>query len=126
MIELTQEQRHAIAGAESPVVLDPETKESYVLVRKEVFDRIKALLYDDSDWTSDEQLRLLAESGKRAGWDAPEMDVYDNLDINAWATSMDQLCSESGAEDEATMSRAIEEHRRQAKEQVRRDMGLPA
>jgi hypothetical protein len=45
MIELTQEQRHAIAGAESPVILDPETKQSYVLVRKEVFDRIKVGLY---------------------------------------------------------------------------------
>jgi hypothetical protein len=82
MLELTQEQRQAIAGAESPVILDPETQQSYVLVRKEVFDRIKALLYDDSEWTSDEQLRLLAESGKRAGWDALEMDVYDNYDEN--------------------------------------------
>jgi hypothetical protein len=82
MIELTQEQRHALAGAESPVILDPETKQSYVLVRKEVFDRIKDLLYDDSAWTFDEQLRLLAESGARAGWDAPEMDVYENYDEN--------------------------------------------
>jgi hypothetical protein len=82
MIELTKEQRHAIAGAESPVVLDPETRQSYVLVRKELFDRIKALLYDDSEWTSDEQVTLLAESGRQAGWDAPEMDVYDNYDEN--------------------------------------------
>jgi hypothetical protein len=82
MIELTQEQRQAIAGTESPVVLDPESKQSYVLVRKEVFDRIKGLIRDDSDWTADEQMRLLAESGKRAGWDAPEMDVYDNYDEN--------------------------------------------
>ena len=60
MIELTQEQRHAIAGVESLVILDPETKQSYILVRKEVFDRIKGLLYDDSEWTSEEQQRLLA------------------------------------------------------------------
>jgi hypothetical protein len=82
MIELTQEQRHAIAAAESPGTLDPETKQSYVLVRKEVFERIKGLLYDDSEWTFAEQLRLLAESGTRGGWDAPEMDVYDNYDEN--------------------------------------------
>ena len=82
MIQLTQDQRHAIAGAESSVMLDPETNQSYVLVRKEVFDRIKGLLYDDSEWTTAEQLRLLADSGTRAGWDAPEMDVYDNYDEN--------------------------------------------
>jgi hypothetical protein len=82
MIQLTPEQRQAVAGAESLVLLDPETKQSYVLVRKEVFDRIKGLLYDDSEWTSDEQLRLLAESGARAGWDAPEMDVYNNYEEN--------------------------------------------
>ena len=27
-------------------------------------------------------LQLLAESGKRAGWDAPEMDAYDHYDEN--------------------------------------------
>ena len=82
MVELTQEQRHALAGTDSPVFVDPDTQQSYVLVRKEVFDRMKGLLYDDSEWTSDEQLRLLAESGRRAGWDAPDMDVYDHYDEN--------------------------------------------
>jgi hypothetical protein len=47
MIELTQEQRYAIAGAESPVVLDPETNEHYVLVRKAVYDRLRSLLDED-------------------------------------------------------------------------------
>ncbi len=82
MIELTQEQRHVLAQEENPVVVDPDTRQSYVLVRKEIFDRIKHLLYDDSDWTAEEQLRLLADSGARAGWNSPEMDVYDNYDEN--------------------------------------------
>jgi DNA-binding transcriptional MocR family regulator len=47
-------------------------------------------------------------------------------DIDAWAQSMNQLCADSPAEDEETMRRAIEEHRRQAKEQMRREMGLSA
>jgi hypothetical protein len=38
---------------------------------------------------------------------------------------MDQLCADSPAEEEARMQAAIDEHRRQAKDQVRRDMGLP-
>lgn len=47
MIELTPEQRHAVAGTESPIVLDPETNESYVLVRKAIYDRFRGLLDDD-------------------------------------------------------------------------------
>jgi hypothetical protein len=78
MIELTEEQ--AFGDDENPIVIDPRTKKIYVLVRKDVFDRIKGLLYDDNDWTADEQLRLLAESGKRAGWDDPGMEEYDNYD----------------------------------------------
>ncbi len=37
---------------------------------------------------------------------------------------MNQLCADSPAEDEAVMRNAIAEHRRQAKEQMRREMGL--
>jgi hypothetical protein len=47
-------------------------------------------------------------------------------DIVAWAESMNQLCADSSIDDEETMRGAIEEHRRQAKAQVRREMGLPA
>ena len=47
-----------------------------------MFERLKQLLYDDRDLTPQEQLGLLAESGNRAGWDDPEMDVYDNYDEN--------------------------------------------
>jgi hypothetical protein len=48
------------------------------------------------------------------------------LDIDAWAKSMNQLCADSTAEDEEAMRRAIEEHRRQAKAQTAREMGLSA
>jgi hypothetical protein len=48
------------------------------------------------------------------------------VDIDAWAKSMTQLCEDSSRDDEEVMRRAIEEHRQQAKAQVRREMGLPA
>jgi hypothetical protein len=47
-------------------------------------------------------------------------------DIDAWAKSMKQLCADSTPADEEAMRRAIEEHRQQAKAQVRREMRLPA
>jgi hypothetical protein len=39
---------------------------------------------------------------------------------------MNQLCADSPAEDEAAMRDAIDEHRKQAKAQTRREMGLSA
>jgi hypothetical protein len=45
--------------------------------------------------------------------------------IDEWAEELDALASESDPEDEARMREAIEEHRRQGKAWVRREMGLP-
>lgn len=56
MIELTPQQRHELTERE-PMAIDPETKKTYVLVRKEVYDRLTE--YDDSPWT-DEEMDLLA------------------------------------------------------------------
>ena len=49
-----------------------------------------------------------------------------NLDIDAWVTLMDQLCADSLPEDEESMRLAIAKHRKEAKEQVRKQMGLSA
>ena len=82
MIELTQEQFEKLKQNGETRLSDSETGQEYVVVRAEVYERLQQLVYDDSDWTPEEQLHLLAESGKRAGWDDPEMDVYDNYDEN--------------------------------------------
>jgi len=49
MIELTQAQRHELSTPE-PVAIDPQTRQTYVLVRREIYDRLKSLLaLDDYD-----------------------------------------------------------------------------
>ena len=53
-------------------------------------------------------------------------DEAAQLDIDAWAKSMNLLCADSLVEDEESMRRAIAEHRQEAKAQVRREMGLSA
>ncbi len=58
MIELSEEQRKALAGGE-PVRL-VENGQEYVLLRAEAYDRIAHEAYDDSPWT-DEEMDLLAE-----------------------------------------------------------------
>ncbi|MCI0379534.1 MAG: hypothetical protein L0215_18145 [Gemmataceae bacterium] len=79
MIELTEQQVQAIAaaGARPVVVLDPTTSTPYVLLRQDVYHRLRELDYDDSPWT-DEEMELLAwEAGKTAGWeDMGDYDLY--------------------------------------------------
>jgi hypothetical protein len=43
MIELTEEQRQELSNPE-PVVIDPVTRETYVLIRREVYERFRAAL----------------------------------------------------------------------------------
>jgi hypothetical protein len=84
VLELTAQQWDELKHSKGPEVrlADPESGQQYVLMPAEVYDRWQRLLYDAGDWTPEEQLRLLAESGKRAGWDDPAMDIYDNYDEN--------------------------------------------
>jgi hypothetical protein len=60
-------------------LVDPRTQTAYVLLRADLYDRVQALI-EGADLTPEEKLFLLAESGRRAGWDTPEMDDYDNYD----------------------------------------------
>jgi hypothetical protein len=46
MIELNEDQRHELSQPE-PSVVDPVTQETYVLVRQEVYDRLKVLMEGD-------------------------------------------------------------------------------
>jgi hypothetical protein len=77
MIELTEQQRQELKNPE-PRARDPETGEAYVLVRAEVYERLKGLLGEE-DWSED-AYRVAIEVFARDGWDDPRMDVYDELD----------------------------------------------
>jgi hypothetical protein len=80
MIELTEEQRQQLESGKAVNVTDPQTAQSYVVLRKDVFDRVQHLLYDDSAWTDDELRFHLARSAKDNGWDEPGMEAYDHYD----------------------------------------------
>ena len=80
MIELTQEQQKSVAreGETPPRVIDPITHTRYVLVREDVYDRVRRL-FDEDDFVRDLTPDVLAVFG-RDGWDDPAMDVYNELD----------------------------------------------
>jgi hypothetical protein len=62
MITLTEEQRAELDQPDPVHVLDPKTNETYVLVRADAYARMRAFI---DGYT------------RRAGWDDPELDVYE-------------------------------------------------
>lgn len=81
MITLPKELHDAVRSQEALVRLtDPETETEYVVVRADVFDRLKAFVFTDEPLSTVERHGLLVQAGIRAGWDDPEMDVYNDLD----------------------------------------------
>jgi PHD/YefM family antitoxin component YafN of YafNO toxin-antitoxin module len=76
MIELTEEQVQALKDAETtpPRVVNPRTRETFVLLRVEEYERLKDEEYDDSPWTREELQALAWQRVKDEDWDE-----YDNL-----------------------------------------------
>jgi PHD/YefM family antitoxin component YafN of YafNO toxin-antitoxin module len=79
MIELTEQQVHELENPEAtpPRVVNPRTKETFVLLRLEEYERLKEDEYDDSPWTREELQALAWEAGKQAGWE--DMEEYDDI-----------------------------------------------
>jgi hypothetical protein len=80
MIELTEQQIQALAAASGnspPWLVNPHTKETFVLLRADEYKRLREADYDDSPWTREELETLAWEAGKGIGWD--DMDEYDRL-----------------------------------------------
>ena len=83
MIALSKEIQQAVQGAkDTPVrLVDPETDVEYVVLPAETFEQLQnGVYYDDGPITEEERTALLIQAGLRAGWDDPEMDVYNDLD----------------------------------------------
>ena len=80
MIELTVEQQQALsAERQPPRVLDPRTKETYVLVRGDVYDRMRGSLSDDQEIDPRDAYPLVDEVFAE-DWDDPKMAEYDRYE----------------------------------------------
>jgi hypothetical protein len=77
MTAITPEIRQAIEQAgEQPVQLtDPDTNSVYIVVRADVYERMRALC-EDSDIR--DAYPLMDQVAARDGWDDPAMDVYND------------------------------------------------
>ena len=67
-------------GGNAPIKLvHPGTNKGYFLVSEEQYERLKPL-FEEDPLTQNEQRFLLEQAGKRADWDDPQMDAYDQYD----------------------------------------------
>jgi hypothetical protein len=80
MITFNDEERQRLKSGKAIDVTDSETDEHYVVLGKEIYERIRHLLYDDSEWSTEELRLHLARSSKENGWEEPGMDAYDRYD----------------------------------------------
>ena len=67
MIDLTEDQRSQLESGQAVDIIDPQTAQPYVLLRKEVYERVRRLLYDDAEWTAEELRQMLARSAEANG-----------------------------------------------------------
>ena len=83
MIELTLKQRQAVVqqGETPPRAVDPDTHITYVLIREEVYARVRALLdEEEGNQCLRDMYPHVMEVFGREGWDDPAMDIYNDLD----------------------------------------------
>jgi hypothetical protein len=81
MIELTENQQEALcrpAATPMPVV-NPRTREAFVLLRLEEYERLTRSAYDTGPWTDGERDLLRAEALESLGWAGMEAYQDDAL-----------------------------------------------
>jgi hypothetical protein len=80
MIELTEDQQQALAAnREGPAaVLNPRTRETYVLVPSSVYARIQHLLQDDTSLSKREVALLIERAMREYDANDPTLELYQH------------------------------------------------
>jgi hypothetical protein len=76
-MDFTPEQRQELENGRPVHVIEPESQLECVVVRADVYKHFEQLLFDDTRLSEDERLFIIREAGRRADWDDPELDVYE-------------------------------------------------
>ncbi len=78
-MEITQKQIEQAESGQAVEIADDG--KSFVLIRRDLYDRLKHVLgYDDSELTPEEMSRAAWEAGRSIGWDEPGMEIYDDYE----------------------------------------------
>ena len=84
MIELTEQQHQILAHSEEspPHVVDPATKETFVLLPAAVYERLRALIVEFDDEEAVRAMYAHIHDVMKDDWDDPAMAVYDTYPTN--------------------------------------------
>ena len=80
-LSVEQQQQIAIAGNGPIRLVHPTTHKEYVLLAADLFDRVRSI-FDDDQFSAVDTYAAQSAAAGAAGWDDPEMDVYDNYDAH--------------------------------------------
>ena len=69
-------------GGAPVYVVDAATNAIYVLLRAEQYETLRALSVEDDEVDPRELYPLTAKTAAAAGWDDPEMDIYNDYDAH--------------------------------------------
>jgi hypothetical protein len=69
-------------GGAPVYVGDAATKAKYVLLRAEEYETLRALFVEDEEVDPRELYPLTAKTAAAAGWDDPEMDIYNDFEAH--------------------------------------------
>jgi hypothetical protein len=85
VVKLSDELRAALQHqpGQPLTIEDDRTRQSYVLIPAEVFQQVRSILYDEDDFDIAETYAAQSAVAGSAGWDDPEMDVYDEIGRDA-------------------------------------------
>ena len=78
-IELTEDQVRALSRPhpDPPEVLNPHTREAFVLLRIDQHKKLTEELYDDSPWTREELESVAGQTAERSGWEGKDDDAAE-------------------------------------------------
>ena len=78
---LTAEQTLSLqqSGGSPVPVIDAQSQKIYYLISEDQLRQLHAIAAD-GDFDPEELFGLAVEAAGRAGWDAPEMEIYDRYD----------------------------------------------
>jgi hypothetical protein len=74
MIELSDDQQKAVMSHPGKPLrlVDPSTRQAFVLLRADDYERLNRDAYDASPWTDEEMHLLAVESADALGWEGTE------------------------------------------------------
>ncbi len=76
MQELTHEQQQALDADPEPRLLDPRTKQTYVLVRADVYERLRGLLEEDAGLDMRQVAVLVERAMREDDAEDPTLEFY--------------------------------------------------